>query len=279
MSNNSTNKVTVQFEADIKTFQSKIGEAGRSVANFSVSVEQSMAKVSKSMNVLKAVVGVVTAKMVMDATKDASQYEALMDNLSSRMGASANDFVKWSETTGRALGYSKLESAKFANTLSVNFSQIATSQADLTNRTTTMMEAAAIIRSKTGRTMEDVSERIRSAMNQEADGADELGLNVRTSAIVQSEAYKKMANGQAWSELTNNMQKAILYQYVLDSTVQNFGTTMQENASLRMAQFSASLGDLKVALGQAFLPIVTAVLPYLNAFIQAITTADRKSVV
>ena len=53
------------------------------------------------------------------------------------------------------------------------------------------MEASAIIRSKTGRTMQDVSERIRSAMNQEADGADELGLNVRTNAISMSRCICK----------------------------------------------------------------------------------------
>ena len=64
-----------------------------------------------------------------------------------------------------------------------------------------MMEVAAVVANKRGMTMEEVSDRIRSAMNGEADGADELGVNVRIAAIKQSQAYQEMANGAPWDKL------------------------------------------------------------------------------
>lgn len=272
MSGDNTNKVVVQFIGEASSLNQTIVNVQQSMQNMSGSVGKSMFKAMVAFELLKK-----GLKMVADATvggtQDAMKYEATMDSLGQRLGKSAQQFVDWSNTTGRALGYSKLQSAEMANTLTVTLSQIATSQEDLTNKTTALMEASAVIRAKTGRTMEDVSERIRSAMNQEADGADELGLNVRTNAITMSDAYRRMADGTPWKDLNQHQQKAILYQYILDQTAQNFGTTLSDNTSLRVAQFTASLADLKLSLGQAFLPIVNFALPYLNALIQWLTVA------
>lgn len=271
MSDN-TNKVVVQFIGDATQLERTMKRVEGALTGMNESVSKSMFKAMVGFELLKHGLRMVGSAIV-GGTDDAIRYEAIMDTLGQRLGKSAEQFVKWSETTGRAMGFSKLQSAEMANTLSVTLSQIATSQEDLTNKTTTLMEASAIIRSKTGRTMNDVSERIRSAMNQEADGADELGLNVRTNAITMSDAYRRMADGTPWKDLTTNQQKAILYQYILDQTAQNFGTTMADNTSLKMAQFTASLADMKLALGQAFLPIVNVALPYLNALVQWITVA------
>lgn len=103
---------------------------------------------------------------------DAQAYEAAMATLGGTFGKSTQQFQDWSTSTGRAMGYSRLESAKLAQTLSLNFRGIATSQEDLVGKTTKMMEVAALISNKRGMAMTEVSDRIRSAMNQEADGAN-----------------------------------------------------------------------------------------------------------
>lgn len=97
------------------------------------------------------------------------------------MGSSRKYFEKWSETTGQAFGFSRLEAANTANILSLNFKKIAVDQADLTAKTTKMMEIAGIVANKRGMTMQDVSDRIRSAMNQEADGANISALPFRNA--------------------------------------------------------------------------------------------------
>ena len=54
---------------------------------------------------------------IIGGTDDAIRYEAIMDTLGQRLGTSAQQFVKWSETTGRAMGFSKMQSAEMANTI------------------------------------------------------------------------------------------------------------------------------------------------------------------
>lgn len=268
-----SNDVTVRFLGDTSNLLRAIGKADSALGRMSNNVAQSMNKVSTSMKVAGAIAGSAFAIAVTNGTKDAMQFEALMDGISMAMGDSANDFVEWQKTTGRAMGYSKLQGAELANELTRQFKQISSSQEDLTNKTTKMMETAAIIRARTGRSMEDVSNRIRSAMNMEADGADELGVNVRVGAIEAGKAYAEMANGVPWAELGEHQKKAILYQHILNSTMTNYGDTMGNNIAVRMGQFSASLADMRMALGQAFVPIVSFVLPALTALVQAISKA------
>jgi hypothetical protein len=53
-------------------------------------------------------------------------------------------------------------------------------------------------------------------MNQEADGAMELGVDVRIAAIKAGQAYQEMANGAPWDQLSENMRKTILYHHIFE---------------------------------------------------------------
>ncbi|MFB7142673.1 hypothetical protein ACFCYN_23990 [Gottfriedia sp. NPDC056225] len=265
----------VRIGADASQMKSEMKSAQGALGGF----RNNISGVIKGIGVAAAGVGAaiagiaVAAAAISPAVQDAMKFEAIMGTLSETLGNSMNDFIKWQDTVGRSLGYSKLQSAELANTLSLNFKSIATSQADLLSKTTEMMKVAAIISSKRGMAMTEVSDRIRSAMNQEADGADELGVNVRASAIMQSDAYKQMANGTPWAQLSTNMQKTILYHHILQQVSQNLGIEVADNTAMRMNIFKASLLDARLALGQAFLPALAAVLPYLTAFANRVTRA------
>lgn len=220
-----------------------------------------------------ALAGLSGGFVVAQAAQDAMRYEALMTTLGESMGDSRKDFEKWAETAGNSFGFSRLQAANLANTLSLNFKKIAVDQKDLVDKTTKMMEVAGVIANKRGMRMEEVSDRIRSAMNQEADGADELGVNVRIAAVQQSKAYKEMADGTPWDKLNENVRKTILYEHILEQVTSNLGSTLQDTTQARMAVFTASLADARMALGQAFLPIIYTVLPYLTAFMQGLYKA------
>jgi hypothetical protein len=90
---------------------------------------------------------------------------------------------------------------------------------------------------------------------------------------MQSDAYKQMANGKPWADLSTNMQKAILYHHILQSVSTNLGDNLQNNTAMKMAAFTATLADVRLALGQAFLPILSIVLPVLTSFMRKIETA------
>lgn len=202
------------------------------------------------------------------ATEDAIKFDAMMETLNNRMGQSSVVFNHWMDTTGKALGLSKSQIAEYGNTYSNMLYDAAKDQEDLANKTSKFLEVSAIIRSKTGLAQEEVSKRMRSAMNMEADGADELGINVRATAVEQSKAFKELAGGvKAFSDLNSGTQKAIMYTYILDEATRRYGTSVSNNASTQTAIFIASLKDLSLSLGQAFLPIWTTVLPALTNLI------------
>ena len=261
----------VRVGADITGLKSGLKNAQSQVKYFGRNVTGSMKEMKSSMAGLAGALG--GGMLVKGGVQDAMRYEALMTTLGESMGNSRKDFEKWSETVGQSMGYSRLQSADTANILSLNFKKIATSQQDLVDKTTKMMEIAAIVSNKRGMTMQEVSDRIRSAMNMEADGADELGVNVRIAAIQTSKAYQELANNAPWDSLSESMRKTILYHHILQQVSENLGSTMQDTTAARMAMFTASLTDVRMALGQAFLPIMYTVLPILTRLSQALYRA------
>lgn len=261
------NNLIVRGGADFSRFNQALKNAENRLSKFQSAVASKMKKVESILATIGASLALGTA------IKDAAKFEANMKTLSESLGSSIEGFEEWQKTVGRSLGFSKQQSAELANTLSLNFKQFATSQQDLLEKTTKMMEVAAVVANKRGMSMSEVSDRIRSAMNQEADGADELGVNVRVAAITASRAYQEMANGQPWEQLSTNMQKAILYHHILEQVSTNLGMTIQDSTAMRISVFTATLQDLKLALGQAFTPIVYTVLPALTALINKIAQA------
>lgn len=172
----------VRVGADISGLKSGLKSAQKDVKYFGRNVTGSLKEMQGSMAGLAGALG--GGLLVKGGVQDAMRYEALMATLGESMGNSRKDFEEWSETVGQSMGYSRLQSADTANLLSLNFKKIATSQQDLVDKTTKMMETAAIISNKRGMTMQEVSDRIRSAMNQEADGANISVLLFRNERVI-----------------------------------------------------------------------------------------------
>lgn len=261
----------VRVGADTSGLTRGLRDAQDRVKYFGSSVSGSLKGLSGQVSGIMA--GLSGGFLIATAAKDAMRYEALMTTLGESMGESRKDFENWQQTVGKSFGFSKLQSANLANTLSLNFKKIAVDQKDLVGKTTKMMEIAGIVANKRGMRMEEVSDRIRSAMNQEADGADELGVNVRIAAIQQSKAYKEMADGTPWDKLNENVRKTILYEHILEQVTSNLGSTMQDTTQARMMMFTAGLDNVKLALGQAFLPILYNVLPVLTSLMNGLERA------
>lgn len=172
----------VRVGADVTGLRKGMEQANKSVASFGRNLKGSLGGIKGQ--IAGAMAGIGAGLVLQGGIEDAMKYEALMATLGESMGKSRKDFERWSETVGQSMGFSRLESAKLANTLSLNFKQIATSQEDLVNKTTKMMEMAGIIANKRGITMQEVSDRIRSAMNQEADGANITALFGRNAKVI-----------------------------------------------------------------------------------------------
>ena len=271
MSRLALRNLLVRVGADISGLSKGMKDASKQIESFGNRLNKAMGGIQGKLG--GALAGLGAGMYLKDAMSDAIKYEALMGTLTQTMGESINGFMKWQDAVGASMGFSKLQGAELANMLSLNFKSIATSTEDLMTKTTDMMELAAVISNKRGMAMSEVSDRIRSAMNQEADGAMELGVDVRIAAIQTSNAYKMLANNAPWDSLSEGMRKTILYHHIFEQVSKNLGTTLQQNTQIYMSQFTSALGDVRLALGQAFLPILNIVLPVLTAFMRKIQQA------
>ncbi|OBZ13334.1 hypothetical protein A7975_10780 [Bacillus sp. FJAT-26390] len=260
----------VRAGADFSAMRRELRRATSDLDKFKIGMKASLAGLAT------VLAGIGLGGVFADASEDAIKFEALMGTISNTLGNSMNDFKKWQNTVGDAMGFSKLEVAGMANNYSLRLKSIAKTDQDLLQKTMSLIKAAAIIRSKTGMSSIEISDRMRSAMNQEADGADELGVNVRVAAIMQSKAYKELANNQPWDSMSEGMKKTILYHHILDSVTNNFGTEIAKNTALLKGGFVAALADVKLALGEAFLPILNTVLPLLTTMARAVEAVFKQ---
>lgn len=249
----------VRVGADLSNFSRGMNRAQGQLNNFSRNVSRSMKAIGATMAALGAGMGLGSA------INDAMKVEASMQQINRLMGESANEFMKWKDSVGSAFGYSTSEAIRFGaiyGNLITTFSKNTTETQQMTQK---LLETTAVISSATGRSMEDVSERIRSGMLGNTESIEDLGVNVQVAMLESTEAFRKFANDQSWNQLDFQTKQQVLYYGILEQAAKKYGTEVADNTASRLGSFVAALNNTKLALGQAFLPIIYNVLPSLTA--------------
>jgi hypothetical protein len=254
----------VRLGADMSSFAKEMGKVKSEIQNLSSFMENKMAALGSIL------AGTAITLSVGQAIQDATKVEGAIESVNRLMGESADEFLKWSDTTSQALGISKSEAIDYGRTFS-NLTSIFTSSTEETMQTTQdLLKTSAVIASKTGRSMEDVMFRIRSGFLGNTEAVEDLGITVYVNMIEASDAFKRFANGKHWNDLDFRMQQQIRYYAILEQANKKFGTQITDNTGFRILQFTASLKDLRLNLGQAFLPLVYTVLPILTSFVNGL---------
>ncbi|WP_110930962.1 phage tail protein [Paenibacillus bouchesdurhonensis] len=255
----------------------------RAGADFS-SMRKEMQKAQKSLDAFKsnvsiAVKGIVAALAtigvggaIKDATKDAMQFEAAITQINRTLGSSAGAFRKWSKENASALGMSQLEMAKYGAIYSNLLSSFTGGMEETAQKTQDLLKASAVVAAATGRTMEDTMERIRSGLLGNTEAIEDLGINVNVAMIESTKAFQQFANGKSWQQLNFQTQQQIRLMAILEQANVKYGDTIASTTIARQNQFIAQLKNVKLALGQAFLPIYNAVLPALIRMATALAT-------
>ena len=257
----------VRVGADLSGMQKGFKQAQSDIKNFK-------SKISNSVKAIGATLATIGVGMgVKAAVKDAMEYETAMNQINRIMGASSNEFKKWAETTGNAFGYSRLEAAKAGATYG-NLLMTFSKNADETRqKTEDLMKATAVVSAATGRTMDDTFERIRSGLLGNTEAIEDLGINVNIAMIESTKAFSDFANGKSWQQLSFQVQQQIRYAAILEQAYVKYGDTLADSTSVRLGTFVQALNNTKLALGQAFMPILNVVLPVLTTFMNKIASA------
>jgi hypothetical protein len=232
-------------------------------------------------------IGIQTIMSAINFSKEASnlavEQEASVQRLIDIYGVASEEVGNFIDLNARALGMSKASavgfSAVYGNLFSVWADQA--TNAELTNQ---YLNMTAVIASKTGRTVADVQERIRSGLLGNTEAVEDLGVFVNVKTIEITEAFQRIADGRSWEQLTAYEQSQVRTLAILEQSTKKYGDQVADTNALVRAQYLASYQDLQATWGQfvntvliPVLRVATKVMDVLTAGMRAIAGLTGKT--
>ena len=123
------------------------------------------------------------------------------------------------------------------------------------------LRTTAIVASRTGRTITDVSERIRSGFLGSTEAIEDLGILVNVSMLESTEAFKRFAGDKSWGDLDEKTKQTIRAFAILEQASNNLGDEIQQGAMLQLTQLTATFKDAALVVGQGLMPALQSIMP------------------
>ena len=206
-----------------------------------------------------------------EAGQLATQTEASVQRLVDIYGSASESVGDFIDANARALGMSKAAAASFSSVYGNLFSVWAdqATNAELTNR---YLNMTAVVASKTGRTVEDVQERIRSGLLGNTEAIEDLGVFVNVKTIEMTDAFKRMANGKSWEQLDAYTQQQIRSMAILEQATAKYGDEVADTSATMRNRFNAAYQDFQNSWGNI---VNTVLLPVLETLTQIFDIATK----
>lgn len=200
----------------------------------------------------------------------ATQTEASIQRLIDIYGSASKSVGNFIDQNARALGMSRAAAAEFSAVYGNLFSVWADQEtnAELTNQ---YLNTTAVVASKTGRTMSDVQERIRSGLLGNTEAVEDLGIFVNIKTIEMTEAFKRVADGRSWAQLNAYEQAQVRTLAILEQATNKYGSTVANTTALTRSQYQAAFEDFKNTWGQVVNKILIPVLKVATAILNVLT--------
>lgn len=199
-------------------------------------------------------------------SQPAVQFEADLMRLNMQLRGSSREFMNWA----RAQGLAASTAANMGATYGTLLSSFIADTRELGRQTQNLVHATRVVASATGRTIEDVTERMRSGLLGNTEAIEDLGIFVNVSMIESTDAFKRFADGRHWDELDFRVQQQIRLAAILEQAYARYGNELQQNVMTKQTLLTEQLKDIKLNLSQAFLPIWDVVLPALIRLAEAL---------
>lgn len=281
-------ELQVVISATTKPLQNELKKVSTQLKGLENVTNKSMSGLQKSVDKTASSVGKVFGKLrttlialgIGKALKDsfnlARTYEASVQQVNRMFGLYSGALEKWAQQNAKTFGMARADAMKYASIYGNLVRSFEQDGAKMTQYTTDLMKATTIIASNTGRTVADVSERIRSGILGNTEAIEDLGIYAQVAMLKTTNAFKQIANGRSWEQLTFQEQQQIRVMSILEQTSNQFGDSIQNNMNYQLMQLTATLKNVALNIGQAFMPIVSVVVPILNTMANALEVVTAK---
>ena len=239
------------FESTSKSAFSKVGSALKGLAS----------KLALAFSVTKLL------QFSGEASNLATQQEASVQRLIDIYGEASQSVGDFIDANARALGMSKAAAAEYSSVYGNLFSVWADQKTNA-ELTAHYLNMTAVVASKSGRTVEDVQERVRSGLLGNTEAIEDLGIFVNVKTIEMTNAFQRMADGRSWEQLGAYEQQQIRTLAILEQATQKYGNEVANTTALAKAQYRAAYEDLQATWGQF---VNTVLMPVLRVLTQIMT--------
>lgn len=265
-----------KLKAEIKEEAAAMKELQSAAQTLGAKGSASINKIGVAMkSLLSYFIGIQTIFKVINFSGEAAQFatqtEASVQRLVDIYGEASQVVGDFIDQNARAIGLSRASAASFASSYGNIFSAFSDQRtnAELTNE---FLNLTAVIASKTGRTLEETQEKIKSGLFGNLRAIDDLGIFVRQTALESSEAFRKLAGDRSWEQLSSQEQQQIRAYAIMEQGVQKYGNTVMETTALTRSQYQAAYEDFKNTWGQV---VNTVLIPVLEILTQVFTIATK----
>lgn len=258
---------SVRIKADLNH-----SDFDRGIAHMTKSVNNFGGTLKKVAGIIGTVFGVATlVNFGKEAVKLASDIQEVQNVIDVTFGSGAAKIEEFAQSAAEAFGLSELSAKQYAGTMGamLKSSGLATSAAQ--DMSIALSGLAGDLASFYNLNTDEAFEKIRSGISGETEPLKQLGINM---SVANLEAYA-LSKGitKSYNAMSQAEQVVLRYNYLLSTTADAQGDFARTSGSfanqIRILQLN--FDQLKIAVGNAIIPVAQAVLPGINAMIEGLT--------
>ena len=261
-----------KLKAEINNLSAEVAENEARIKSLGLTSSSAFAQMKSGLMALASYfIGIQTIFAAIrfsgESAEFATQTEASVQRLVDIYGSASDSVGDFIDANARALGMSKAAAASFSSVYGNLFSVWAdqATNAELTNR---YLNMTAVVASKTGRTVEDVQERVRSGLLGNTEAIEDLGVFVNVKTIEMTDAFQRMADGKSWEQLDAYTQQQIRTFAILEQATAKYGDEVSDTSATIKNRFNAAYQDFQNSWGaivnQVLLPVLQALTEIFN---------------
>ena len=279
---NAISNIKTQFKSVEQSAENAKNKVSNAFKNANKDIEKTNKAIKESSDLIDsglkasaigvAAITVPTILAGKSALTMAGQYESATQTLEYTLGDAKSIVDDFIEHNAQSLGMGEQDAYKFANIYSNLLTTITDDQTTNAEYTNKLMQASAVIMSKTGRTFTDVADRIRSGLLGNTEAIEDLGVNVNVALLETTDAFNKIADGRSWEQLTFQEQQQVRLLGILEQTTKKYGEEVGQNLALKLAQTSANFNNVKTEASQFLSVGLQPLLSGINSVLTGIMT-------
>lgn len=242
-------------------------QAGRKIEEIGTKIETIGNKVDNLGNKLTTRVTVPLIALGTVGVKSAAEQEAAMQQVENIYGEASETIKSFAENTALSYNMSTKEAYKYSQVFGNLIQSITDDQKENAEYTQELLKASSVIASSTGRTMEDVMDRIRSGLLGNTEAIEDLGVNVNVALLESTDAFKKFAGDKSWNQLDFQTQQQIRLFGILEQTTKKYGDEVNQNTSSNIQRLTARFNNMSSKLSKNLLPVANKLINKADSFI------------